>query len=296
MAIIHKGDAPDLLPMLPPLTTRDRLYSLWSSPAKAADYIETIPYFWSAAAHDTDPNYGTRNRHEALRLARDGWPEGAERVAKLRDKINAQNPTGPRLVRYDVAGAYPIVARAIAGNPMSMKRYDTARLRRKPVITIVSHMSTSWNTPAANFIRRAGVVAAIIDVVESAGYACHVLASGGAEKNNKSWRMGFTLKESFQPVDIDRVAFGVGHPSMYRRIGFCLAYSEMLMEPLGTGLGRSNESAKYPDLAEQQVYVLPFFADDFSSDERAETIGLNRLLQHLAAQGCPAFLQTAQAA
>jgi hypothetical protein len=291
MSIIHKGDAPDLLELLPVLTTQTRLYSLWSSPAQAADYIETIPYFWTDAASDNNPNYGTPSRQAALKLARDGWPEGAERAARIRDKITAANPVGPRLVKYDVAGAYPIVARHLAGNPLSMKRYDTARLRRKPVITLVSHMSTRWRTPAANFIRRAGVVAAIIDVVESAGFACHVLASGGAEIDDKSWRVGFTLKESHQPVDIDRIAFGVGHPSMYRRIGFCLAYSEMSMEPLGTGLGRSDENATYPGLAEQQVYVLPFFADDFSSDEKGETIGLKRLLQHLAKQCCPAFPQ-----
>ena len=290
------GDAPDLREIIPEVERDKRSLSFYSSPEALALHIGTINkdscWYQGAWKHDSQVSfYGTASMSDAIIMCRKGWPEGAERVARLRDKINAQNPVGPRLVKYDVAGAYPIVPRAIAGNPMSMRRYDTARLRRKPVMTLLSDMSANANVKQGCITNRAAVVAAIVDVIEAAGYACHVVGFCSTSNPLISCIVAATIKESHQPVDIARLAFGLGHAAMFRRLCWVPLMEDRFTECLGSGLGRSTDIPTN-GLAERGIYVLDSpnnKSNLYQSEDAAATAGLEHLIQHLAAQGCPAF-------
>ena len=297
------GDAPELREIIPEVERDKRSLSFYSSPEALALHIGQVnkDLCWQQGAWKYDPQvrfHGTASMSDAIILCREGWPEGAERVARLRDKINAQNPVGPRLVKYDVAGAYPIVPRAIAGNPMSMKRYDTARLRRKPVITLLSDMSANAGVKQECITNRAAVVAAIVDVVEAAGYACHVVGFCSTSDPLISCIVAATIKESYQPVDIARLAFGLGHAAMFRRLCWVPLMEDRFTECLGSDLGATTP-IPMDGLAGRGIYLIDSpnnKSNLYQSEDAAATAGLEHLIQHLAKQGCPAFPQVSQAA
>ena len=236
---------------------------------------------------------GVDNMIEAFDMCRDGWPEGAARVARMRDRINTAHPIGPRLVHWDIAGAYPSVARALAGNPMNMRRLDSSRTRRKPVITIVHHMGGIASVAADTFTNKAAVMAAIIDAIEGADFQVELIAvslTRGIADEKFAHETAFTVKEAGQPVDIGRLAFGVGHVAAFRRLVFATRSLNHANAPLTNSLGRTLDYAQRPE----GVYVLPSLntcESHFRSETEAETQGLAFFISQLAAQGCPAFPQ-----
>jgi len=294
------GDAPELARLLK-LPSGRASFGCFKSPESLTAILDPMPVekFWHQGGKQSgrESFTGTETWAAAVALARDGWREGAERVARLRDKINAANPTGPRMVRYGVAGAYPVVARAVAGNPMNMRSIDTARIRRRPVVTLISDVCASGNVSKDVITRRAAATAAIVDAVEAAGFSCEVVAfarvkAGG--KSNFAGHVMVTVKEAGQPVDVARLAYGLGHASMFRRQMFLAFGMDTVNTPLGQCLGYPEAIA--PHEVEPGAFIVPGFGmgkNDktalFTTDDSTATRGLAWLVAGLAEQGCPAF-------
>lgn len=233
---------------------------------------------------------GTIDMPHAFRLCENGWQEGAEMVSRLRDKIVATAPVGARMTRWDVGGAYPSVPRALAGNPMHMRRIDSSAIKRKPVITIVHHMGGTSNIEAKCFLNKAAVMAALVDVIEATGYQVEILAASVCrEKSAKlTHETVFTVKEAGQPVDIGRLAFGLGHVAAFRRLVFSVRSLNEFNKPLTSALGTTTDYGERPD----GIYVLPSLntcSDAFRTESRAASHGLKRFIHELHTQGCPAF-------
>ncbi len=239
--------------------------------------------------------FGNVSYKQACDMVLNGWADGARKAEAIRDKINANNPTGPRMVKYDVAGALPNVARACAGNPMNMRRYDSAKLRKRPVITLVSHYGANASVDASNMLRRAAVVAAVVDAIELAGYSVRLIAFcvSDDEDEKLSAETAITMKEAGQHMDLARVAFGLGHPAMLRRLTFAWRCSTAMLKPMGSSLGRT----KYDGLSvtEPGSYLIPAIAklgeSHFATDAIAADAGLRAIIGDLKRQGCPAFTE-----
>lgn len=290
----NAGELRDLLPDPDNISTLYRSY--WASPEALASAVAAMGdgrHNWTKGAWDPTRErfFGSANMGRALEMCRAGWPEGAARVERLRDRIIARHPTGPRIVKWDVAGAVPSVARALAGNPLNMRRIDSARLRRKPVLTLVSDVANNANIEAVAITNRAAVVAAIVDVIEAQGFACQVLVSCSSRTGKVGHQTACVVKESGVPVDIGRMAFGLGHVAMFRRLCWAAFTADEFTRPLGNSLGVSN--AINPDKANARgVYVLPSTESNeraFSSELAAEKFGLAHLIDSLRSQGCPAI-------
>ncbi len=247
---------------------------------------------------------GNANMETAIKMAREGWKEGAENVENMRRRIEAANPTQKRLKQYSIAGSTPSVPRAVAGNIMNMRVPDEARSRKKPVITLVSNMSASCMVDAEQMTNRAAAVTAIIDKIESSGYSCEVIATATGSNDYRDYGReegeseGFTtaisvlVKRSDQPVDIVRLAFALGHASMFRRLVF--ADKGTYAPELGCGLGYSNEPQvpKDEDFDIKGIYILPSANKNgrfFKDEETSMHEGLNFLMLALQKQGCPAL-------
>lgn len=280
--------------------------SAWSSPEAFANYIEKQKRSkaWCDAGWGHDEGWsGTKDMETAIKMAREGWKEGADQVERLRRLIEANNPTSPRLIRYGIAGTTPNVPRAIAGIPVNMRVPDLTKSRKKPVITLVSNMSANWTVGAKHISNRAAAVAAIIDKIESSGYSCEVLST--ATTRGGSWWAGGSkdytaattvcLKRSDQPVDIVRLSYGLGHASMFRR----LVFADWGVEPtaqngLGEGLGCNCEIflPESDEFDNKAIYTIPSaegISKLFETEELSMTEGMNHLLRELKKQGCPAF-------
>lgn len=287
------GDAPSLLDILPHMSREhfpSQVWSSWSAPERAAEFLATATYHLSTGGQDNerDSFYGNLTKADALDMVRTGWQEGASRVARLRDRINAKAPHGPRLTKWDVAGVLPSVPRALAGNPMNMKRFDSARLRRRPVITLVNHMGGLAEVGADCFVNKCAVVAAIVDVVENAGYSVHLIGMAMSQSDKHLAGTVFELKAPGQHVDVARMAFALGHVAMFRRIVFGLRASDPANVGKLAGMGHTTD---FRDTREG-VFVLPSMNTNyqhFTTEDYAATRGLNYYMSELAKQGCPCF-------
>lgn len=298
------GDAQDMAEHFPAITfTRAHVRHSFSSPETFADWLDKngARHAWITTDRIEEladaADCGGCNTRDAIKLALAGWAEGAEQAARLRDKITAANPNGPRLARWDIAGAYPNMPRALAGNPLHMRRVDSARLKRRPVLTFVSHYGALAGVSGDFMLRRAAVVAAIVDAVEAAGYSAQVIAWTASSKDSEKVtgaETACTLKDAGQALDVARLAFGLGHPALLRRMTFAARGAMPSLKPLGTGMGQTHSDVKLT--AEQNdagTYLIPAIAhlgeSKFSSDENAATVGLRAIIATLSRQGCPAF-------
>lgn len=290
------GNAPELLDLIPAFTHRDQYAECFNSPESFAAHIEGR----AAAGDSWYQDYyeagsvqfrQSASLQEAADLCRNGWPDGARRVSELRDKINAANPMGPRLIKWSVAGAYPSIPRYLAGDPLHMRQLDSAKLRRRPVMTIVSGCGANGNVDVKSLTRRAAVTAAIVDVIEAAGFSCAVYVAAFASSGNLVGGAMVTVKDAGQQVDIGRMAFAMGHGAFFRRFVFGALGNNAATKPLGFGLGTQCkiDASKMPAGA----YYIPELDSalqyKFATDDLAATVGLQWLTAELRKQDCPAF-------
>lgn len=298
------GDAPEINHDLLPGYTHS---SNWKSPESFARNIrgKKEREAWHEAGwrvgSDGDDWSGTKNMQDALDLAENGWKKGAEDVENMKRRIDAVHPVSPRLVRHSVAGVTPNIARAVAGNPENMRVPDLTKSRKKPTITIVSNMSANCGVSGHAITNRAAAVCALIDRIESKGYSVEVISTATSRGGSWDGEVGFNsavsirLNESHQPVDIVRMAFGLGHSSMFRRFVFTeWGTHSSCKRGLGMGLGSHEEVhlKKDEDDDLRAVYKLPSAEHKskyFANEELTVTCGLYYLIQSLKKQGCPAF-------
>jgi hypothetical protein len=174
-----------------------------------------------------------------------------------------------------------------------MKRLDSARLRRRPIVTLISDIAVNCNKGASFLERRAAVVTALVDAIEMAGFAVAVYASATCHKPDMSvaCSVNVACKEPHDPADLARLAFGLGHSSMFRRFCFAAYGEDNHVSGLGHGLGTGRAFEGGADLSAQGAYVIPsgLATSFFASDNAAVSDGLAYLIDALASQGCPAF-------
>lgn len=296
------GDAPYLAHCLPDF---DYL-SCWSSPEALAGYINSKSprEAWHGTGWSGDERFtGTKSMAEAVELARKGWPEGAERVSRIRDYVSAANPIRKNPVRYGIAGTVPSVPRAVAGDPKSMRLPSDSASKKHPIITLVVNMSANWSITTEKLGNRSAAVAAVIDQVEEAGFCVEVVAIATAAEDytyrkDKREYTGFLagtsvlIKSSDQPSDVGRLAFGLGHASMFRRFTFADWGSEPTARKIGDCLGYPYPFEATEDQNWKCIFVLPPAqerSDLFEDEKTAASHGVQFILNHLRKQKCPAF-------
>jgi hypothetical protein len=278
-------------------------HSAWKSPESFYRHVNDMDVrkAWTKSGWDQGniSFYGTESMAAAMKLAQDGWKEGAEDIQRMISKIKAKRPSSPKLAKYGVSGVTPNVPRAVSGNILNMRQPDPDKLRKKPVITILAEMGANCGVSHTAISNRAAAVAAVIDELESSGYACEVISVAsskggwGGEKDFIS-AISVKVKESNQPVDLIRMAFSLGHAGMFRRLMFADWGTSVTCERgLGRSLGHGGAFDSRADMfKEKQIYVLPS-ADDhpsyFKDAESTLNIGVPYLIEELRQQGCPAF-------
>jgi hypothetical protein len=292
---LTEGNAQELKYVLPAHESiiADRVFtSYWSSPEAMANEIETWNpnKAWCQSGWGSEDGFtGTKNMQEAIALARGGWESGATQASKLMDKIRANHPIQLKKVKYDVVGSVPNVARAIAGNPLNMRCPDITKASRRPIITFLSDICASAHHDSSEFINRAAAVAAVIEQVEAAGYATDVIVFSKSHNGNRintcSW---IQVKNSNQPVDISRIAFGLGHTSMFRRFIFAEEGYHSITQSLGHGLGCVG-TLERKGLTEKNMYVIPSVQGNsyFTTEESTKTAGIQYICYELRNQGFP---------
>lgn len=179
---------------------------------------------WKGRLASLDPDkafHGTKDFPEAERLVREGWPEGRDRMI---DGMEAAALVAPMLPassrRLDVAGAYPIAALAACGDPMSMVDPGDLSAAARPIVRLAFSFSYSAFKQAREIEQYGAALLTWIDRIEESGRSVEVTACHTATAD--AWRFAsrIVVKKAGEPLEVDRIAFVVGHPAMLRRIHF----------------------------------------------------------------------------
>lgn len=157
----------------------------------------------------------------ALQLARVGWEEGAARLSRRLWAMPAAN-TAHAPLRYDVAGFEPDVGRFAAGEPAHMRRRGT-RVAHETVVHIVVNGVASAFVGADEYENFGLALAACIDRIEASGRRVELDMLFSAElREGHVSTVGWKVKRAQDHSDPAALAFSVGHPAAFRRLGFGL--------------------------------------------------------------------------
>lgn len=238
---------------------------------------------------------------EALDMAVHGWAEGGETIERTRSYVRALNPISPKLQKYGIAGSTPNVPRAIAGNVLNMRVPEPGKSRKRQIITIVYNMCENGGVNAEMITNKAAVTAALIDEIEAKGFAVEVISTVVTTGYTYRRPVGqikayefVRIKESHHPIDINRIAFGLGHAAMFRGLFFADMQRNPEFKEIGEGLGSAASMTALKEHNEEQIYTIssagnPIKASYFKDVDTAVTTGLNAIVKELQRQGCPAF-------
>ena len=197
--------------------TKDPRYFFgFSSLRKFADYVDAIKFDRSWPF--TNPwlnkgGAGTADLAHAIRLARYGWIDGLGLVPKLRV------PDAEAKRRYhSVAGGSVNVGRMLAGNPAHMRNRKTDS--GKENITLFVECGAIKGVADHHIIMRALLVASMVDLLETCGYRCniiavqcgHMWATGGTDQ------IAVRVKDAYEPLNLLDLTFAMGHPAMGARL------------------------------------------------------------------------------
>ena len=179
----------------------------------------------------------------AEKLAKDGWSEGA---ADLDHRLQAIMPAASREARYghSVYGSSVNIGRYLNGNPNNMRRRGKREAGSAPVFHIIVNAVATCMVNAQHFANYGTAIVGLIDRLEATGKRCMVdvvfctLLPNDGKYGDVRGVVGWNVKQANEAVDLAAVAFSIGHPAAFRRIGFAM----MERLPKGTehsGYGQS---------------------------------------------------------
>lgn len=165
---------------------------------------------------------GTASIDEALTFAREGWHEGLSRMRLALDKVAASSPAiGPApSFSLDVAGAFPLIPAAVAGDPLNMWNPAPISERARPVLRIATSTALpSQYEPHEVFNFGAGLVA-IIDTLEKEGFSVELSTCRCNTAGKERLTILTKVKGAGETLDLERLAFVLGSASYNRRLHF----------------------------------------------------------------------------
>lgn len=255
---------------------------------------------------------------ESVRTIRAGWPEGSQDVLEIASEIAATLPDARKVYRknYREAGAFPVVARALAGDPRCMVNAQRAKGGSR-VITLLVDCNAGHSTTAQAMKGRAAACLAVADTVEKAGWRCEIIAFEVSPCGSNgpgaltAVEIAVRVKDAAAPVDPLRIAYPLGHPDFLRSFLFTLdgANRAQLADFRAGGtqigvIGTLPASLPTWALETPNTYYIrnatqyahgdnlnnPALAAAIAaSPNRAAFLMAHKILDDLKAQGCPAL-------
>jgi hypothetical protein len=209
---------------------------------------------------------GTRDWEHAEQLALHGWDEGITEVDKYRSSIVdalskvREIDLTDQYIDYDVAGAFVDVGLYMEGEPECMGEICETNTSRARVIDLHINLSAACHVDEGVIRNRGAALAALVDVIEEMGIRVGVYAVQAVDQNGSEMYIKVCVKKPEQPMQVDRVAFAIGHPSALRRMMFGLMEYDA---NLGSGYGRPAEVASI--LRDPRGVYIPGIKQDSGS-------------------------------
>lgn len=169
--------------------------------------------------------FQTKTFGEALSLVSAGWADGVKKVASHRDGmscwLDAAKAVKAGAFGWDVTGDFIDVGRVLSGEPeccgVTVNDGETVQSR---AVSIRLNACVSAAVSTDTIIARGVAVLVAVDLLESLGTRCEVIVSQSTKTGSLHLDANVVVKRASDPVDPDRLAFAVAHPSFFRRLGF----------------------------------------------------------------------------
>jgi hypothetical protein len=208
-----------------------------------------------SSSHETGAtkfNGMTVSYESAVKMANEGWRDGAKRVDALRkeldDAVQSLVAAKAAAMVYGVDGDWVDIGRIVTGDPECCGSWVVqGDERNEKVVKIVANVSVSCAVEAETIFARGAACLAAVDILESLGKRVELWVGLGLNDQGKRIETHVLVKPSSQPAELDRLAFVLCHASMLRRILF--AHMEM---------NQHNPCRTYPGPVEaDDAIVLP---------------------------------------
>lgn len=207
---------------------------------------------------------GSVDFQQAVLLAEYGWPEGRDLLTQVSLDMHPENVKVQEHVKeiVDVAGAYPIVPMAVAGDPAHMVDIQAQEVSSKIIEVAVSISHPAHIEPEA-LTANGAAVCSYIDALEAAGWRCEVVIYLDSKADNNIYRLRIAIKRAEEMLDLDRMVFALAHPGMLRKLCFrCMEIHKNLEQSHSLGYGRP--ATERPEGC--QVYVDRVPDSSFTGD------------------------------
>lgn len=208
----------------------------WNNWGEVLDFVERDDYK-KDSSHDSskfrDEFTGTKNWEEAMRLAREGWIDGATRALPRVNQIVsnvASKVVQPKIVTdcYPTGRGYDITA-MLSGDPEHWYRIDPSEHGNFQHIKLSISLCQSCGISARVIEMKGAALAALSQAFELNGQSCQIQVDystkAGSYYDKKKYELVsdiIQIKGPDQPLDLTSIIFAIGHASSLRRIGFAL--------------------------------------------------------------------------
>lgn len=185
---------------------------------------------------------------DAVRLSQDGWLEGAKRLRKALDRIPPATVRPD--VRNDFYGHTPNVPRFCAGAPDSMIRHvKDANSGAGRVLSIYVPVNAMAGVSAEHMANFGLAVVQCLDHLEASGTRIELYGAICSRVSGVRVTHTFKIKRADQHLDLAVVAFAIGHPAMFRRLGFAARERSQVREDFSYGMSLGLQLADIVDPA-----------------------------------------------
>ena len=189
---------------------------------RVCDERPTNEWAHSDGARSRSDSRWTGGSYEQARdLLKYGWDEKLNEIQSKLERFTKAETGHKRTLKTSPVGFAPHVPNAIKGLPYSMidQKMETKKTK---VIDVAVDLGCSSSVSADEIINRAVEVVSKLSSLEASGFRVKIsfLKSFNDEYNDRSYCCKIVLKNEYQPLDIKRMAFPLGHPAMLRRIMF----------------------------------------------------------------------------
>lgn len=154
---------------------------------------------------------------DALHMARQGWPGGAEAIAQALDSLPPADEVLPDW-QLEAAGAFPCIPAYLSGDAECMYRLADERKPERRLTLVVPGVALG-DVPAEAMQQYAKAIAAIVRMLEASNVSVAVYRVLYSHGRGMDVIHGHAVREHGEPLDLGKVAFAF-HPAMFRRLTF----------------------------------------------------------------------------
>lgn len=216
-----------------------------------------------------DEFFGNVTFDQAQQIARTSWREGREKVLSAASTLPAIQPASADdgeapAYFYDVAGDELDVSRFLADEPEPFL-CRAPREGEGKIIKIECSIFFTYYIPAAQIIRRGALICVVCHALEIAGYNVEISISATMQtKDGNQANLQAIIKTSDQPLELDRAAFFLAHPTASRFFIFSL-FEEHPRCTTNFALSSRDILKKYHRAGETEIFLEAgnnYFHDD----------------------------------